>query len=160
MKAYGTLLMAALLLAAAPQLDGATIQNSGSTNAPGWSIAIRSDGSATFSQSPWQRNELYPGPSPHQTTVPADVAASFFNNIKAARVAATAPMGCMKSASFGTSTVVLWHMWRSPDLSCPQRGATAAALARDVTAIEQAVGVNVMRRVPLLPNEPRRTPSP
>ena len=50
----------------------------------------------------------------------------------------------MKSASFGTTTHVTWHDWKSPDLDCPSENALLSALIGDVNAIRQASGVGTL----------------
>jgi hypothetical protein len=66
----------------------------------------------------------------------------------------------MKSASFGTSTVVTYHHWTSPDLECPGDG-YVIALAADAHKIAALLKIQGERghAVRLLPNEPRRVPA-
>ena len=63
----------------------------------------------------------------------------------------------MKSVSFGTTTVVQYHGWTSPDLECPGDG-TVIALGSDAKKIAAQVRMQGVRShaIPRLPNEPRR----
>ncbi|HEY5258237.1 MAG TPA: hypothetical protein VIJ12_07620, partial [Candidatus Baltobacteraceae bacterium] len=116
---------------AARVLDGARVVDSGSSNAAGWTLAVRSDGAG------WLR--IAAGATRRFLQTPA-LAAAFLDAAAAARAAAIAERPCMKSVSFGTSVWVEWHGWRSPDLACPTTGAANATLARDVAALESAAG--------------------
>jgi len=69
------------------------------------------------------------------------VSERFFTDVKSAREANAPAQFCMKSASFGTRTVVTWHGWTSPDLQCPPQEASTAALAQDVRRIVAASGL-------------------
>jgi len=148
------ILLAALvgLSALTPRLDGATIANSGSTNASGWAIALRSNGAGTLT---------VPSRPSHTFRVPADVAASFFRDLRSAKAAGLPNVQtCMKSVSFGSATVAHWHGWSSPDFGCPQHAGLGAALANDVAQIERIAGVpglDPRRRVYPIPTGPRRT---
>lgn len=127
---------------AAGAVDGATIVNSGSTNTPGYTIAVRSDGSATLAV----RGRLgMPANPPKSFSVSSTVAQQFMDDLKAARDGHAAGQPCMKSASFGTTTRVTWHGWTSPDLQCPP-GGLLAPLARDVAQIRAASGIDTSGR--------------
>jgi len=119
-----TLGIAALMLigAGAPR-DGATIVNSGSTNTAGYTVAVWSDGEASLS---------IRGGTTRTFAIPSE---------ESAREANAPAQFCMKSASFGTRTVVTWHGWTSPDLQCPPQEASTAALAQDVRRIVAASGL-------------------
>ncbi len=137
---------------AATILDGASIANSGSTNATGWSIAIRSDSRGTIAVT---------GGAKRPFRAPVAVTAQFFADLASARASGLANVQtCMKSASFGSATIAHYHGWSSPDFGCPQHALLGAALARDVFSIEAAAGVpglGLRRQVYRFPNEPRRT---
>jgi len=154
MKPQACLVLVALvgLCGVAPRLDGATITNSGSTNASGWTIALRSNGAGSLT---------VPSRAPHAFSAPAGLVRSFFRDLAAARAAALPNVQtCMKSASFGSATIARWHGWRSPDFGCPQHAPLGAALAGEVAQIEGLAGVPrlvLRRRVYLVPSEPRRT---
>lgn len=156
---FALLAVASTAAPAARGRDGAVIRNTGSTNAPAFSIKLRSDGSASV------RTQSKPGARhavpAHAAEIPLSLAARFFAAAAASRrEAASTAGGCVKSASFGSSTTVLWHGWTSGDLSCPQTGAHARALAAVVAQIvglatsEQPSGHSV--HLPI--NEPRRAP--
>lgn len=130
--------------------DGATIMNSGSTNTAPYSLKVWSDGRAAMISAARVSTPF---------RVPGAETADFFRDVALARANPGSPGHCMKSASFGTSTTVLWHGWTSFDLSCPPHGAQFA-LAADVRAIVGAAGVfnNPPRRIPLMPGELHRMP--
>ena len=117
------------------RLDGAIITNGGSTNSPGFSIRLHSDGSANFSMGARMVTSI--ASTGH---VPQEIAQRFFKDLKAARAAnAAQSRACMKSASFGSTTLLSWHGWNSGDLECP--GADAA-LQADVASIKTALGID------------------
>ena len=128
-----------------PKLDGATIVDSGSTNAAGYKIEVWVDGSATIVI---QHRGVEEG-ALKTFAVPQSVATKFFADLKAARDGKAAGQPCMKSASFGTTTRITWHGWTSPDLDCPPANALMGALVHDVGVIRAASGVDtstLMRR--------------
>jgi hypothetical protein len=81
----------------------------------------------------------------------------FFADLKAAKESGkVVGRPCMKSASFGSTTIVQYHGWTSPDLECPGDG-FVVALASEAHKVAAAVGVrSTPTRRPLMPNEPRR----
>jgi hypothetical protein len=129
---------AAAAVAATSSAQQATIVNSGSTNTAGFKITVGSDGRAT---SVMQNRAGIAQSSVHAFTVTPKQASGFFANLKAAKAAPSAEGGCMKSASFGSSTRVQWQGWNSPDLECPSDDAAIKALAGDVSAIRKAAGI-------------------
>ncbi len=141
--------------------DGASIVNSGSTNAQGYHIDVSSAGRARIARNAnrWQR-------------IDARLARKFFADLKAARAAGAPGAPCKKSASLRTRTMVVWHAWTSRDLECPVSGALLA-LKADVQAITSALAVQARRRppgrvpvngskilIPLTPTPPQPTPYP
>ncbi len=148
------------LMAAAPTLDGARVANSGSTNTAPWTLTIRSDGSGTYTIGQ-RRYGASPVPlAPHPISVPSALAQRLLADAKAAREAGSQSGHCMKSASFGSTTILTYHGWASGDLQCPSSSAELGALAADVAAVQKAANLNTMPRpVRLPPNELRR-PNP
>jgi hypothetical protein len=142
------MLLSLVLAATTTMLDGAHIYNSGSTNTPAYEILVWSDGHARVIAKGAARN----------LRIDPNVAKTFFADAKQAKRERAPTARCMKSASFGSTTTVLYHGWRSPDLSCPTMGALAA-LASDVNVISQVLQPQRPRRITLPPNEPRRFPS-
>jgi hypothetical protein len=128
--------------ACASEADSASIVNSGSTNSAGFQIDVRSDGAAVVTLKPHPGSNLPAGPKPF-TVAPA-LTASFFADLKAVRDGNVAGAPCMKSASFGSSTHVSWHDWKSPDLECPSPNAKLNALIHDVGAIRDASGIGAL----------------
>ena len=136
---------AATIAAASGGLDGAVIENSGSTNAPGYTIKLWSDGHAAVAGA--------------GTRVPADLVQRFFNDVRLAKRgrAGEAPVrGCMKSASFGSSTIVRYHGWTSADLECPGFAGLSADARGIAAAAHGAASVRPIVRRPMLPGEHRR----
>lgn len=157
----------ALQVAAGPP-DQAIIANGGSTNTAAWRITVQSDGNGVaYSNLPRVASQaqgaayIVPlGSSPGRSFSLNSAAASrFFHDVAAAKGSNARGTTCMKSASFGSTTVVKWHDWVSPDLECPQSEAPLAQLSSDARAIEGMAGIGPPRRVQL-PAEPRQTAQP
>ena len=145
---YAVLALACLALAAAAAvakgLDGAQISNSGSTNTAAFEIRVWSDGRAKVSAGGTTRDARISN------------ARKFFDDLKAAKRTNGAAVPCMKSASFGSRTIVKYHGWNSPDLSCPATG-PLGSVKDDVDSIVAEVKAGG-RRIYLPSNEPRRLP--
>jgi hypothetical protein len=168
-RSSAALLFAALLAGgafvsarSAQMLDGATIVNSGSTNALGYRIEIRSDGSGSVVL---QDRSGTPQSTPKPFSITLAQAKRFFADLKAARDGNAKGVPCMKSASFGTRTHIDWHAWTSPDLDCPPGDALSTALERDLSVIRAASGVETMTlfrhgALPGAPHLPVVAPSP
>lgn len=139
-----------------PAKDGAIIRNTGSTNVPGYVIKIWSDGTAHVFSATRGGQPIGPAQSGR---VSVALARTFFSNVKAAKNSGhIASQSCMKSASFGSATVVQYHGWTSPDLECPGDG-FVVSLGSQAHQIAAALGVpRTSTRRSLLPNEPRRAP--
>lgn len=142
------------MVAAAPR-DSALILDSGSTNTQGYKIEVWSDGTASLA--PLDRVGAVQGAA-KPFTVPAATATRFFADLAAARKAGVTGEPCMKSASFGTTTKIVWHGWKSPDLDCPASNAVMTALVHDVGEIRQTSGISAepLRRAPVA--QPVSTP--
>jgi len=134
----------ATFVAASP-LDSATIVDSGSTNANGYTIHITSDGNASVTYQPRGGSPIG---APKRFTVPAATTARFFADLAAAHKGNMATVACMKPVSFGTTLNVTWQGWTSPDLTCPPKDALGEALVSDVAAIRNAGGVDPLRPHP------------
>ncbi|MGA7570544.1 MAG: hypothetical protein WBA06_10855 [Candidatus Aquilonibacter sp.] len=146
-----TFAVAPALSIAAAQRDVATIRNSGSTNTAGFTITVWSDATGSASVQ---------AATPKAFGVPNDLSARFFADLRAASSAVAPATHCMKSASFGTSTIVQWHGWSSPDLQCRPFSASLGALANDINAIETAAGITTqLHRGIRLPPDVRKIPT-
>ncbi len=147
MKRATAALTAALIFSAASSggaayaRDGAVIRNGGSTNFSGYTIKVWSDGSASAVRS--GRNGTPEGAAT-TASIPGNLAQTFLNDARQARSNHAISRACMKSASFGTTTVVLYHGWTSPDLECPG-GGFSVALAADAHKIAAVLNVQAMR---------------
>lgn len=151
--ALGALASLAFIPAAAAQRDGAIIQNSGSTNFSGYTIKVWSDGSTSAVRS---RRGGAPLGEATSGQIPLSVAQKLFEDLASAKQSGRIARGsCMKSVSFGSSTVVIYHGWSSPDLTCPGGGLTGA-LAADTGTVTAALHIQGQHMIPMLPNERRR----
>lgn len=138
----------------APRRDGAIIRNTGSTNFSGYTIKIWSDGAT---QTLHSNRAGQPLDQPVNGRVPKAVADQLFRDLRSAKGQPTGAQACMKSASFGTTTVVEYHGWTTPDLECGGNG-FVIALGSDVHKVAALLHVQGIQphRIPMLPNEPRR----
>lgn len=134
--------------------DGATIRNSGSTNFSGYTIKVWSDGSAEASLSNRSGKALA---APVRKQIAPALAAKLLADAKAAKDSGhVVGEPCMKSASFGSTMVVQYHGWTSPDLECPG-GGFVIALGSDANKIVAALHLQPEpAHRGLLPNEIRR----
>lgn len=139
----GLLAIAALMAASPP--ESATIVDSGSTNANGYTIRVGSDGNASVTYQPRGGSPIG---APKRFTVPAATTSRFFSDLAAARKGKAAAVPCMKSVSFGSTLKVTWQGWTSPDLTCPPKDALGEALVSDVAAIRNAGGIDELHPHP------------
>jgi hypothetical protein len=112
--------------AAALGPDTVLIANSGSTNAAGYRIVVRRGGTA----------DVYEGANLRRATLDAALVANLFAQVeRAAPLDALPAAHCMKSASFGSRTIVAWNGRTSGDLTCggDDRLRALASAVRDVT---------------------------
>jgi hypothetical protein len=129
-------------LAAAPDANSLIIVNSGSTNMAGYRMEVLPNGNMAYAS----------GGNIRSAALPAALTRKLFSDARAALP--FAQMGlkpCMKSASFGSTTVLTYKNETSTDISCPG-GPKAAALYGDVQAVRQAAGISLLPR--------RRFPAP
>ena len=146
------LALAALTTAASASAirDGGIIRNSGSTNTAAYEIKLWSDGSAMLIEQGRQQRYF---------RVTPETSERFFRDVAAARAEPGVPRACMKSASFGTRTTVLWHGYLSVDLQCPPLSPAVARLAADVSAVQASASIDTrIRRIPL-PHDLRKIPT-
>lgn len=139
---------------AAARPDGAVIRSSGSTNFPGYTIKVRSSGWAWAVRSNKQGEQIG---TPVTTALPQRTIQKLLNDAKAAKLSGNViGRPCMKSASFGSTLVVEYHGWTSPDLNCPG-GGFIIALGADANKIAALLPITSSpERRGLLPNEQRR----
>jgi hypothetical protein len=153
-----TLALASAAAFGAPMRDGGVIRNSGSTNFSGYTIKVWSDGSTWAVHSNRNGTAL---DTPVTGHISAALAKRFLDDAQSARRNRVSSQSCMKSASFGSSTVALYHRWTSPDLECPGDGFVVAlgADAHKIAAALKIQGIHPARAIHLPVNEPRRLPS-
>src|ERR1700680_437407 len=112
----------------------ALILNSGSTNTAGYRLRVSTSGWTTLQQG--------------DVALRKRVAARFVQRLFA-DLRATGPLDelathpCMKSASFGTSMVIVYRGKTSPDISCP---GPPRAPQQDAVALADAAGVTLSAR--------------
>jgi hypothetical protein len=121
--------------------DGAIIVDSGSTNSLGYRIHVWTNGTASLTV---QNRGGVAQAAAKSFSVKQSTSTRLFADLKAARDGNATGAGCMKSASFGTTTRITWHDWTSPDLDCPAGNALTAALVHDVGEIRAASGIDTM----------------
>ena len=115
----------------------ALIVNSGSTNFQGFSLVLSADGEATLEQ----------GNSTSQSYLPQTLVARLFADLRVAgALDALPPSRCMKSASFGTATRIVYRGKSSPDISCPSPNPLLRRLAIDVMSLLGAAKISATRR--------------
>lgn len=144
--------------ASAVPANAAVIVNSGSTNTRPYRVVVSPDGHALV----WVEGEAV-----RKATLSQKTSASFFSHLASAMpLAKIAQVPCMKSASFGSSTIVQYKGERSPDLTCGIEGASAK-LAADVANITSELKVVTLGRFrhsvvpqPAAPAAPATTKAP
>jgi hypothetical protein len=113
------------------------IVNSGSTNFLGFNLILAEDGEAKVKQ----------GNSTSQRDLPQNFTARLFTDLRAAGALDALPQSrCMKSASFGTTTRILYRGKTSPDVSCPSPNPLLQRLAIDVMSLLEAANISAMPR--------------
>ena len=130
------LLGAASLRAAASA--PAVILNSGSTNTAGFRLVVEKSGDAEYKPLPRKYGPQSSAPTgPTRRKLPDALAQRFYSDLEAAKPLASLPRErCMKSASFGTTTIIQFGGEETPDLSCPSaQNSHLRALMRDVEEI-------------------------
>jgi len=116
----------------------AIVVNSGSTNFMGYQIAVAPSGSVSYVM----------GKKSGKGQLTATLTQKFFQDIKAAMPLSQLPkQGCIKSTSFGTSTVIILGSERSPDVSCPGNP-KQMALNEDAEAIAKLLKIGKVPRNP------------
>lgn len=113
---------AAVLITAfgAEGADVAVIVNSGSTNTPGFRIAIEQSGDAEYTAVP--RRAIRPSngqPTQTHLQLADTLVKRLYADLDAAKPFSSLPMQrCAKSASFGTTLTIALGFQETPDLSC------------------------------------------
>jgi hypothetical protein len=117
----------------------AVILNSGSTNTAGFRLVVEKSGDAEYAPMPRKYGPQSPAPTePTRRKLPEALVQRFYSDLEAAKPLANLPRErCMKSASFGTTTIIQFGGEETPDLSCPNaRNPHTQALMRDIQEIE------------------------
>ena len=81
---------------------------------------------------------------PRNRQIPADLVKRFYADLEVVQSASGLPSGgCMKSASFGTTMVVVYHDQKTPDLRCGDQGnAKLKALIQSTNEVIEVFGGN------------------
>ena len=112
----------------------AVIVRSNSTNTAGYRLRVNASGWTTLQQ----------GDVPLRRHVEGRLVSRFFQDLRrAGPLDKLAVHPCMKSASFGTETVIVYRGKTSPDISCP---GTARQLEQDALALADAAGISLAPR--------------
>ncbi len=137
----------------APLGESVEIDNSGSSNTLGYSVFIRRDGAARYVMAAPHAAQ---GQEPESGTRTVDKAAAgrVFDDLAGLEPFPPGRGVCMHSASFGSSTTVVWRGERSPPLDCANDPAYAA-LRRDVMAVLAGLKLQTLRRPVLIGPLPR-----
>lgn len=95
-----------------------TITNSGSTNTPGYTLVIYSDGSGSLNYT--RKGQTHFGTYQDKTFPAGTFATQQLHTVLQAvgDVSKIPHRGCLKSASFGTSTTITYQGKTSSDLTC------------------------------------------
>lgn len=113
---------AAVLITAlgAAGADVAVIVNSGSTNTPGFRIAVEQSGNAEYTAAPRRMIRPPSGETPQtQLQLPDTLVKRLYADLDAAKPFSSLPhQRCAKSASFGTTLTIALGLQETPDLSC------------------------------------------
>lgn len=133
MRRFGLFAIAAAMACAAE--NTAVIDNSGSTNTPGYRITIERSGTAEYSAK--SRRPSPESAKPVRRKLSAALVKRLYSDLDAAKpLSALPPQHCVKSASFGSTLTIEYAGNTTPDLSCPStRGSHVQALARDANDI-------------------------
>jgi hypothetical protein len=142
-RSLAIVILLALMLIVGPrgtrsaERDAATIVNSGSTNRPGFRIAVDRSGAAEFTATPRRRGVQADETRSVKITIPPALTERFYADLKAASPFASLPAThCMKSVSFGSTLVIGFGGEQTPDLSCGDGGnAVVGSLVRDCNEI-------------------------
>jgi hypothetical protein len=113
------------------------IVNSGSTNTLGFTLTLAQNGTATLEQNG----------TTEQKQLSEAMVANLFATLRASGPLDALPeTRCMKSASFGTTTRIVFGGEVSPDISCPSPNTLVRELAKKATAVLDAAGARVVPR--------------
>ncbi len=133
----------------------ACIENSGSTNSLGYEIYVGPSGNVNYimsSHSESGRNHFSTEARQHEAKISKTLAANLFRDIAAAGPLSALPMHHgMRSASFGTSTYLMYKEQRSPDLTFPGNP-QALALHNDITEIVKVLHFPTLVQRPIQPS--------
>jgi hypothetical protein len=126
-----------LLGAPSAEPDAATIIDSGSTNRPGFRIAVDQSGVGELTSTPRKFRAPREQTKPLRRVLPLATVKRFHADLEAAKPLASLPeVHCAKSASFGSTLTIAFGREQTPDLRCGDGGnASMRDLIRDVNEI-------------------------
>lgn len=124
---------ACLAAAVSSSTDSAAIVNSGSTNSAGFTIVVERSGDSEYRVAPRGFNAV----RPIRRKLPAALVQRFYSDLEAAQPLSALPgEHCLKSKSFGSTTIIQLGSEKTPDLSCPNApNVHIQALLRDSNEI-------------------------
>ena len=111
--------------------DDVLIRNSGSTNTAGYAVVVHADGTAEYE-------------GQHKTVGAAQVKWLHAKLDEATPFTQLGGAHCMKSASFGSRTTIVYRGESTPDLSCPSTD-QSRELMRTIGVILDQLGVSTRR---------------
>lgn len=149
MKRTGFSAVAGLLLFALVATSGAAmgetapilIKDTGSTNGIGFQFTIYRHRPAVCVYDDWAKHRQITSRFPHKlgppdgkSVIPAALVSQFFQDVASQMPLSKLKHGhCLKSASFGSSTYIVYKEEESPDIQCLTKG--SRRLYKDYTAI-------------------------
>lgn len=135
--------------------DTAVIRSTGSTNLPGYDFTVSRDGVIDYNY--FGNLSNFHGFQTGSTTIPTDVAKSFFNNISANyRSWQSSPYPYCAKNSFTSYIYIQYIGHTSPDLDCSTNDPDTQNLVGYVNSINDAV----INDPPAVPNDPPAVPEP
>ncbi len=123
------------------QTGVAVIEDSGSTNTPGYRLSIDPSGEAEWTLF---RRRNSPACSQNKGRLAAELAQELFAGLRRLTpLEKLASRPCMKSVSFGTTLRVRYEGSESADLSCAVRTPEVQTLLADLDKINTALGISL-----------------
>lgn len=122
------------------QTDAAFIENSGSTNTPGYRLSIDPSGEAEWTLFRRRNSAVC---SQGKGRLAPELAQQFFADLRRLTPFDKLPLRfCAKSVSFGTTLHLRYEGTESPDLSCALQTPDIKTLLTDLDKINAAVGMS------------------
>lgn len=121
----------------------ATIEDSGSTNASGWTIVVNTDGSGSYSSS----SEIPGATSESQGYKSGTFNAKSLTNALESTNLNSSYTGCIRSASFGTVKTLLWGSEKVTGIDCYMVKYNTSSLTQQLEGVISTVSPQPSHRV-------------